>query len=201
MRSRLLASFALLTLGVLASCSSSLSNGGGQGGAGASGSGGSGAAGGTGGSGAAGAGGTGGTGAAGAGGMGGSAGAGGGVAGTTGTGGATGGAGGGTSCGQQSCTSGEICVRPGCGGGVQVCEPLPDGGQCPTGWTESLCYGDPGRTGCVPPPGTPPAPFCAPLPAACATTLNCICLPQDICGQNGGQCGLIQGQTVMCGFA
>lgn len=118
-----------------------------------------------------------------------------------GSGGSSGGSGGTAACGDTSCTSSEVCVRPGCGGGTPVCDPVLDGGQCPSGWTESLCGGTPTRTGCVPPPCTPPAPFCASLPASCSGSPSCTCLPQDICGQNGGQCGFIQNGAVICGFA
>jgi hypothetical protein len=114
----------------------------------------------------------------------------------------SGGAGGAAMCGSRACTSSEICVHPGCGGGVFVCDPLPDGGQCPSGWMlNQLCPGTPPHPGCVPPPCTPPAPFCAPLPASCSGTLNCSCLPFNICGQNGGSCGFVQDRTVICGFA
>jgi hypothetical protein len=113
-----------------------------------------------------------------------------------------GGAGGSAMCGSQACASSEICVHPGCGSGVFICEPLPDGGQCPSGWTlNQLCPGTPPRPGCVPPPCTPPAPFCAPLPASCSGTPSCTCLPFNVCGQNGGTCGFVQGRNVTCGFA
>ena len=200
MRSHLLAALALMTLGVFMACGSSSRSGvdgSGQGDAGASGSGGA----------AAGASGSGGTssgsgGTAGEGGSSAGSGGAGGAAGATGTGGSSaGGAGGAAACGDRSCTSSEVCVRPGCGGGVAVCDPLPDGGQCPSGWTESLCGGTPNRTGCVPPPCTPPTPFCTPLPSSCSGTPSCACLPQNICGQNGGQCGFIEGGTAVCGFA
>jgi hypothetical protein len=194
-------------LAVLPSCGSSTGGAdrtGGAGGAGASGSGGA--------AGATASGGAGGTATGGSGGTGGSAGAAGGAAGTggaggragaPGTGGAhTGGHGGGAApCGTQSCTSSEVCIHPGCGGGNAICDPLPDGGQCPSGWTQSFCSAPASRLGCVPPPCTVPAPFCAPLPAACGGTPNCACLPQTVCGQNGGQCTLIQNGIVLCGFA
>ncbi|HVV16919.1 MAG TPA: hypothetical protein VHH90_06920 [Polyangia bacterium] len=124
----------------------------------------------------------------------------GGKGGAPGTGGAqVGGKGGAAPCGTQSCASNEVCVRPGCGGGVAVCEPLADGGQCPTGWILSLCAGGTGRMGCMPGPCTPPAPFCAPLPASCGGIPNCTCLPFNVCGQYGGQCTWILNGGVMCG--
>ena len=120
-----------------------------------------------------------------------------------GAGGGAGGSGGSSLCGTTACAAGEICVHPGCGGGVQVCDPVPDGGQCPSGWTfETLCARTPPGPGCIPPPCTPPAPFCAPLPASCSGNATCLCLPFDVCGQNGGQCSTVQqGLNVMCGFA
>ena len=186
MRSHLLVTVTLVTLGILASCGTSSNGGdggGGQGGAGGAGQGGSAAGG--------------------AGGRGGDSGGSGGAGGAKGTGGSAGGGGNGGAgaCGGASCTSGQICVHPGCGGGVAVCDPLPDGGQCPSGWTQSLCQGTPNRIGCVPPPCTPPTPFCASLPASCSGTPSCTCLPQNVCGQNGGQCGFVQSRDVFCGFA
>jgi hypothetical protein len=207
MRSQVFATIIFLGLGVLGSCGSSLGGAdgrGGAGGAGASGSGGAGAGGATGGAGGTATGGSGGTGGS-AGAVGGAAGTGGagGSAGSSGAGGShTGGHGGGAGpCGTQSCASNEVCIHPGCGGGVAVCDPLPDGGQCPSGWTQSFCPAPAGRIGCVPGPCTPPAPFCAPLPASCGGSVSCTCLPQNVCGQNGGQCSWIQNGIVMCGFA
>lgn len=212
MRSRIVVTLAgaagLLGLTLLSGCGSSLGGGnaaGGSGGGGAAGAGGSGAGGAaTGGSGGLAAGGSGGTAGGGAGGAaaGGRGGAGG-KAGAPGTGGASAGGKGGSAapCGTQTCTTDEVCVRPGCGGGVVVCDPLPDGGHCPQGWTESLCPAPYGRYGCVPGPCTPPAPFCAPLPASCGGTPTCICLPPDVCGPNGGTCSGILSGGVWCGFA
>ena len=198
MRRHFLTALALVTIGVFTACGSSSGglDGRGQGGAGGSAAGGAtaGASGSTGTG-----GGTGGAGGKG-GGSGGSGGAGG-NAGATGIGGSGAGGTSAAACGARSCTSGEVCVRPGCGGGIQVCDPFPDGGQCPSGWTETLCFATPNRMGCVPPPCTPPAPFCAPLPASCSGAPSCTCLPQNVCGQNGGQCGFIQNGAVVCGFA
>jgi len=129
----------------------------------------------------------------------------GGVPGTGGQGGATGGTGGhGTACGSaEPCSTGQICVHPSCGGGVAVCEKLPDGGQCPSGWTYTANCATGVGPGCVPPPCTPPPPFCADLPAACAGTPTCSCLPTNICTQNGGSggCQVAYSTEVMCGSA
>jgi hypothetical protein len=137
----------------------------------------------------------------GGGGSGGSGGGGGNGGSTGGAGGGAGGGGGSAACGGATCQSSEICVHPGCGGGPAVCEPVPDGGQCPSGWTLQPTCPNVGGPGCVPPPCTPPAPFCKPLPASCSGTPSCTCLPFDFCGQNGGQCGIIQSRDVICGFA
>jgi hypothetical protein len=58
----------------------------------------------------------------------------------------------------------------------------------------------------MPPPCTPPAPFCADIPASCAGTPTCGCLPSLICdppsgGQTGGSCAIVNNRQVMCGFA
>ena len=143
---------------------------------------------------------------------GGAAGGAGGAAGGGGAGGersGTGGSGGATSCGGSICTSSQVCVHPSCGGGTPPqCSPLTvDGGQCPSGWTyEPQCPPGVGTVpGCLPPPCTPPEPFCTALPPACSGTPTCTCLPQSICmpdgGSYGGQCFLINGRSVMCGSA
>jgi len=154
-------------------------------GAGASGS--SGAAGGG------GAGGRGGT--TGSGGAGGAAGS----SGRGGSGGGSGGTGGSALCGARACASSELCVHPSCGGTAPRCDPVPDGGQCPTGWTyKSFCNTSPSPgPGCEEPPCTPPAPFCTTRPASCGATVTCSCLPNNVC-QNGGGCGLISGGDVIC---
>jgi hypothetical protein len=146
----------------------------------------------------------GGTGPVGAGGTGGVAGVSGASGGHSGTGGA-----GTITCGTSSCTSGQICVHPSCGGGVPPqCVPLVvDGGQCAIGWTyQTRCpIGSGTVPGCVPPPCTPPPQLCAPLPSACAGTPSCTCLPSTVCMPNGattgGQCQFVNGQIVMCGAA
>jgi hypothetical protein len=160
-------------------------------------------------------------GATGAGGIRGSGGVGGDIVGTTGAGGlATGGAGGtgaggsgggtgsggsgtggqsGLACGGQTCAPGQLCVHPGCGGGVAVCTPPQDGGICPAGWT-STDFCSPTAAGCLPPPCDPPPSFCADVPPACAGTPSCGCLPSDICTRNGGTgaCGFISATSVTC---
>jgi hypothetical protein len=109
---------------------------------------------------------------------------------------------GGVACGSTTCGSGQVCVHPSCGGGVAVCTPLQDGGTCPAGWT-ATDFCSPTHPGCVPPPCDPPLPFCANVPATCAGTLNCSCLPSDICTRNGGNgtCGIVTATDVRCGSA
>jgi hypothetical protein len=125
--------------------------------------------------------------------------------GTGGQGGAIGGAGGhGTPCGSGApCSTGQICVRPSCGGGVAVCEKLPDGGQCPSGWTYTGNCATGVGPGCIPPPCTPPPPFCADLPAACSGTPSCVCIPTSLCQENGGTggCQFVTSTELMCGSA
>jgi hypothetical protein len=57
----------------------------------------------------------------------------------------------------------------------------------------------------MPPPCTPPAPFCADVPASCSGTPTCGCLPSSICdtpgGQFGGSCAGVNNRQVVCGFA
>ena len=124
-----------------------------------------------------------------------------GSAGTSGRGGTTGagGTGGAASCGDRACTSSEICVHPSCGGTAPRCNPVPDGGQCPMGWTyKAFCNTSPTPgPGCEEPPCTPPAAFCTTRPASCGATVTCACLPSNVC-QTGGGCGLISNGQVIC---
>jgi hypothetical protein len=128
----------------------------------------------------------------------------GGALGTGGQGGASGAGGHGTPCGSaEPCSTGQICVHPSCGGGVAVCEKLPDGGQCPSGWMYTANCATGVGPGCIPPPCTPPSPFCADLPAACSGAPTCNCLPTNLCIQNGGSggCQFANSTEVMCGSA
>jgi hypothetical protein len=138
------------------------------------------------------------------GGSGGASGSGGGMAGTGGGAGSggQGGSGGSSVCGARACTSAELCVRPSCGGTAPRCTPLPDGGQCPTGWTyRAFCNTSPTPgPGCEEPPCAPPSPFCFARPAACGAAVTCSCLPSNVC-QSGGSCGLISGAEVLCASA
>ena len=99
----------------------------------------------------------------------------------------------------RACTSSELCVHPSCGGTAPQCNPLPDGGQCPTGWTyKAFCNTSPTPgPGCEEPPCTPAASFCVTRPASCGATVTCSCLPTNVC-QSGGGCGLISGGDVIC---
>jgi len=135
---------------------------------------------------------------AGAGGTTGAGGAGGGLGGA----GGAGGTGGSALCGVRACTSGELCVHPSCGGAPPVCNPLPDGGQCPAGWiARSSCpFGGVQGPGCEAPPCTPPASYCLTPPAACGGNPSCACLPRDVC-QGGGACSIISRGEVLCASA
>jgi hypothetical protein len=135
---------------------------------------------------------------------------GGGAGGTTGAGGATGsagttgsgGAGGGAACGSVRCGANQVCAHPSCGGGVAVCVPLGDAGQCPDNWVKTDACSIGGGPGCVPPACNPPSPSCVDIPAACAGTPTCSCLPANICtlpnGQFGGACAIANDGQVIC---
>jgi hypothetical protein len=120
-------------------------------------------------------------------------------AGHGGSGGGAAGAGGAAACG---CTSGEICVRPSCGGTALACIAVPDGGLCPSGYTyNSFCtsieFSSGPGPGCQPPPCTPPPSYCLAVPASCGSPVTCSCLPSNVC-QGGGACGLISAGEVLC---
>jgi hypothetical protein len=140
-------------------------------------------------------------GAAGASGSAGTTGSGGGAGagGRGGTGGGSGGTGGLTQCGEGICTSGQLCVHPSCGGTAPQCNPLPDGGQCPTGWTyRAICNTAPTPgPGCEAPPCIPPAPYCLTRPASCGATPTCSCLPANVC-MGSGACGIATSAEVLC---
>jgi hypothetical protein len=107
-------------------------------------------------------------------------------------------------CQGITCGPNDVCVHPTCGGGVPFCQPVDDAGMCPPGWQHQPICSQAGSAGpgCSPPPCQPPAPFCAPKPAACGSTVTCNCLPFDICASEagfGGQCAFISGsRDVTC---
>jgi hypothetical protein len=122
----------------------------------------------------------------------------GGAGGASGSGGG-GGTGGSALCGARACTNGELCVHPSCGGAPPQCITLPDGGQCPNGWTyRAVCNRPPAPgPGCEEPPCTPPSPYCLTRPASCGATPTCSCVPANVC-QGGGACGFISNGEVLC---
>jgi hypothetical protein len=113
--------------------------------------------------------------------------------------GGPGGTGGSALCGARACTSSELCVHPGCGGTAPQCIAVPDGGQCPDGWTyRAICNrGQTTGPGCEEPPCTPPTPFCITPPASCGATVTCSCLPANVC-QTGGTCAVVSNGEVVC---
>jgi len=135
---------------------------------------------------------------------GGRGGSGGGVAGAAGGGrggsGGVGGGGGAALCGTRACTSSELCVRPSCGGAPPPCNPLPDGGQCPSGWIMRAFCASTGGPGCEAAPCTPPDSYCITLAATCGATPSCSCLPANVC-QGGGACSIISRGEVLCASA
>jgi hypothetical protein len=121
---------------------------------------------------------------------------------------AAGGCGGGSggksaACGSITCRGDQVCVQPSCGGGIAVCIPLGDAGQCPDGYVETAqCSPTSSGPGCVPPPCDPPPPKCVDVPAACSGAPTCGCLPNDVCnqsnGQYGGFCTSVSNGQVLC---
>lgn len=114
-----------------------------------------------------------------------------------------------TSCGNDDCGPDELCVHPGCGGGVVICEPASDSGTCLPGWRYGLCVrsAPSSQPGCTPPPCTPTPPYCIPRPGPCsAVSVTCLCLPTNVCngpdggGPYGGQCAFVSQGGVSCGF-
>ena len=94
-------------------------------------------------------------------------------------------------CGDATCAPGQLCVHPCCGGAAPSClMPLPEAGTCPNNLVKvSDCPGT-GGPGCMPPPCTPPAPFCLDAnqcPNACG------CAPVSC-----GACPPASGRDVMC---
>jgi hypothetical protein len=79
-------------------------------------------------------------------------------------------------CGANTCTTNEYCVVPCCGGAAPPCFMENPDGSCPEGTTSGTCGS--GEFGCVPPPCTPPAPFCAPDDACSGGE----CPPVSPCG-------------------
>jgi len=122
---------------------------------------------------------------------------GGGTTGAAGSGGTTGSGGvdGGVTCGDTRCGSNQLCVNPSCGGVlIEICFPLGDAAACPDGYRMKDDCSTTGGPGCVVPPCTPPPPSCADIPAACAGTPSCSCLPREVCQQPnglGGHCAFV----------
>jgi len=115
------------------------------------------------------------------------------------------------SCGTQTCAASQYCVSPTCGGGAApTCQSVDDAGTCDAGWTLSTdCYvmGSGFGVGCMPPPCTPPAPYCVDLPdASCDQSKSqspfaeCNCVPSDVC-DGAGSCIGVTGHNVTCGSA
>jgi hypothetical protein len=126
-----------------------------------------------------------------------------GTAGTVGTAGSTGTGGAGhLACGSTTCGANQVCVNPSCGGGAEVCLPLGDAGQCPTGFTRTDQCSPGSGPGCVPPPCDPPPPVCVDISPACGPLPTCSCLPANVCqqqnGQFGGTCATVKSGQVLC---
>ena len=79
-------------------------------------------------------------------------------------------------CGSTTCTGGEVCVQPCCGGAPVQCMDPDGGGACPAGTAVGTCFrnGSP-SSGCAQ-QCVPGAPFCAPPPSGSSNP----------CGGGGG---------------
>jgi hypothetical protein len=95
-------------------------------------------------------------------------------------------------CGDATCTAGQLCVgKQNCG--ALTCNPLPDGGVCPPGSTATSSCPDGGPPGCF--AGCPAAQFsCAARPGGCAE-LSCACTA-TLCAP--GTCIATMGERVAC---
>ncbi|MDP3273592.1 MAG: hypothetical protein Q8Q09_00250 [Deltaproteobacteria bacterium] len=94
-------------------------------------------------------------------------------------------------CGTESCTGGQVCVQPCCGGAQPPCVRDPVNGPCPAGSVLGLCTRDGMPSmGCAI-QCTPPAAFCAPSPAEGACMGN-------TCPVCPSRSGVRMGATVRC---
>ncbi len=87
-------------------------------------------------------------------------------------GGSSAGAGGSLPCGATTCSAGQYCIVPCCGGTAPLCFDPPDGGACPAGSTRGCVSGASYNCAnaadcCEPAVCTPPPPYCGDtLPSA-----------------------------------
>jgi len=68
-------------------------------------------------------------------------------------------------CGSTTCSGDEVCLHPCCGGALPQCVATDDAGACPEGTSVASfnsCGNYSTTNQCLPPPCTPPAPYCAP---------------------------------------
>lgn len=83
-------------------------------------------------------------------------------------------------CGKSSCNAGQWCVQECTCGGEVACNPPPDSGTCPAGFTMELCGG--GVMGCIKPCENPPPTCVDSIPPSCGVgtsssspDVNCPC--------------------------
>jgi len=100
-------------------------------------------------------------------------------------------------CGTTRCKANELCVYPptSVGGPAPQCVPALDGGACPPGTHPAFCVN--GSGDCIE-TYVPPPPHCATIPAACGYTIDCSCIPQDLCGGGADFCQSVEGHAVTC---
>ncbi|HVU02690.1 MAG TPA: hypothetical protein VHE30_13105 [Polyangiaceae bacterium] len=102
-------------------------------------------------------------------------------------------------CGGSTCGAAELCIHPptSVGGPAPECVPPVDGGACPPGTAyQAFCVGS-ASGGCVQ-VYVPPPPYCAGIPAGCGATVDCSCIPQNLCGGGADFCQSVEGHTVTC---
>jgi hypothetical protein len=95
-------------------------------------------------------------------------------------------------CGKMSCGDTDLCVHPCCGGAPPLCEPPPGAGCAAAGWTP--CTQSDGTAGCMPPPCTPPDPYCLKVPDVCAAKPDCTCAS----AAGADCCGFIKDRDISC---
>jgi hypothetical protein len=102
-----------------------------------------------------------------------------------------------TYCNGELCASTEVCVhRSVAGGPAPRCEPPAEDGTCPAGYKPSECP-ESGQMGCVEERVAPP-PECVDAGMTCGVSVDCSCLPDDICGPLASQCSAVMDRHVYC---
>jgi hypothetical protein len=102
-----------------------------------------------------------------------------------------------TYCNGELCASTEVCVHGSVAGGpAPRCEPPAEDGTCPAGYKLSDCP-ETGQMGCLEERVAPP-PECVDAGMTCGVSVDCSCLPDDICGPLASQCSGVMDRHVNC---